>query len=251
MGFIITKTVLFLAIPPASLFIIIAAGFLVARFRPRLGKSLVAAGVILLYLLSTEVVSSALMRPHEAAAGPEEENLKGDAIVVLGGGVVDLAWLNLSASPANASIARLVKGIALYRKLHMPLVLMGGNGDPYRQVPADADAMAALAKEIGVPGKDLILENKSRNTIEGARALTRLIKGKRIILVTSAYHMRRSAAMFEKSGFKVVKAPAGYATEQRKISFDSFIPHAQFLGTSSNACSEYLSLAWYRLTKQI
>lgn len=252
MGFILAKTILFLAVPPASLFIIIAAGFLLIRFRPRLGKSLVAAGLILLYLLTTQVVSNALMRPHEeAAAGPREAELRGDAIVVLGGGIVDLAWINRPPSPANASLARLMKGITIYRKLRVPLVLMGGNGDPYRRVPADADAMAAVAREAGVPAKDIILENKSRNTIEGASALTDLITGKRIIVVTSAYHMRRSAAMFEKNGFEVVRAPAAYATEQRKISFDSFIPHAHFLNTSANAFSEYLSLAWYRLTKQI
>jgi uncharacterized SAM-binding protein YcdF (DUF218 family) len=138
-----------------------------------------------------------------------------------------------------------MKAIILYRRLHLPLVLMGGNGDPYRTVTPDADAMQAAALALGVRSKDIILENKSRNTIESAAALPGLIKGRRIILVTSAYHMRRAAGMFRKKGFDVIPAPAGYRSEQRNLSLYSFIPRARSLADSSTACSEYLSLFWY------
>jgi uncharacterized SAM-binding protein YcdF (DUF218 family) len=252
MGFVISKVLLYLVVPPASLILLMAAGFILLRSHRRLGTILVGSGFLVLYLLSIGPVSQALLAPLEAYAPPlKKEAVKADAIVVLGGGVVDLSWAGLPVQPSGMALARLMKGMALYRKHHLPLVLMGGNGDPSRQVTADADALAQVAREHGIPEKDLILENRSRNTVEGARSLGRLIKGRKIVLVTSAYHMKRAAGMFKKEGFHVTPAPTAYMTEKRRITAYSFLPHASSLSGSSAACSEYLSLFWYGLTDAI
>ncbi len=55
MEFVVTKIVLYLILPPASLIIIMAAGFLIG-LRHVLGRLLVAAGFLLLYLLSISPV---------------------------------------------------------------------------------------------------------------------------------------------------------------------------------------------------
>jgi uncharacterized SAM-binding protein YcdF (DUF218 family) len=94
----------------------------------------------------------------------------------------------------------------------------------------------------------MITENAPRNTLESARAAKKLIKGNRIILVTSAYHMKRSSAMFRKQGFDVVPAPAGYRSEQQGLSLYSCIPRAGSLHDSSAALAEFLSLFWYTIT---
>lgn len=252
MFFIITKIILYLIMPPASLLIIMAAGFIVIRRYRVAGNILIGGGVALLYLLSTGPVADLLLKPLEADSKPfKDGQVKADAIVVLGGGVADISWVGLPDDPSGTSLARLVKGIVLYRKLHLPVVLVGGNGDPSRGVTADADAMERIAREVGVPPKDLLVENKSRNTVEGARALGGLIKGRRIILVTSAYHMKRAARMFRKQGFDVIPAPTAYISAQREITPYSFIPNAGSLYSSSSACAEYISLSWYRLTGSI
>lgn len=252
MWFCISKTILYLMLPPASMLIIMAAGFFIMKFCRGLGKALVAAGFISLYLLSINLLSNALLKPLESYAPPlKAKYVRADAVVVLGGGVSDLAWLGLPSEPSCHSLERVVKAIILYRRLHLPFVLMGGNGDPYRTVTADADAMQAVALTLGVRSKNIILENKSRNTIESAAALPGLIKGRRIILVTSAYHMRRAAGIFRKEGFDVIPAPTGYRSEQRNLSFYSFIPRARSLADSSAACSEYLSLFWYGHTGRL
>ena len=76
-------------------------------------------------------------------------------------------------------------------------------------------------------------------------------KGRDIILVTSAFHLKRATAMFKKQGFRVIPAPAGYRYEQKKLTFFSFIPHAGNLADSSIALYEYASLLWYSLNKSI
>ncbi len=251
MKFILLKTALTLVLPPASLIIIMAAGFLVG-LRRILGRLLVATGFFLLYFLSISPVSNALLKPLEtglpaAMDGP----VKAAAIVVLGGGVRDLTWLDLPSEPSCFSKERVVRGITIYRKHRLPLVFMGGNGDPSGPGSPDADAMARTALELGVPAKDVKAENRSRNTLESAKALKGMIKGRDIVLVTSGFHLKRATAMFKKQGFRVTPAPAGYRYEQKKLSFFSFIPHAGNLDDSSTALYEYACLLWYSLNKTI
>jgi uncharacterized SAM-binding protein YcdF (DUF218 family) len=251
MGFETAKIILYLILPPASLVILMALGFLVGP-RRLLGRLLVATGFLLLYLLSISPVSDALLKPLETGLPPWKDGpVKADAIVVLGGGVRDLSWLQAPSEPSCPSLERVVRGILIYRKLHLPLVFAGGNGDPSRTAVPDADAMARRALAFGVPARDVSVENKSRNTLEGAKALKGLVRGKNIILVTSAYHLKRASAMFTKQGFHVIPAPAGYRYEQKRLSFYSFIPHAANLSDSSTAISEYASLLWYSLNKAI
>ncbi|HSQ78420.1 MAG TPA: ElyC/SanA/YdcF family protein [Nitrospirota bacterium] len=227
-------------------------GFLVGPRRV-LGKLLIAAGFLLLYLLSISPVSDALLGPIEAVFPPWKDGLiKADTIVVLGGGVRDLTWLAQPCEASDSSKEHVVTGITIYRKHHLPLVFMGGNGDPSgTTVCLDAEAMARTALELGVPARDVRVENKSRNTLESAKALKGLIKGNSIILVTSAFHLKRASAMFIKQGFRVIPAPAGYRCEHRKLTFFSFIPHAGNLSDSSTAIYEYMSLFWYSVNGAI
>jgi uncharacterized SAM-binding protein YcdF (DUF218 family) len=171
--------------------------------------------------------------------------------VVLGGGVRDLSWLGLPSRPTPESEARLVQGVLLYRRMRVPLIITGGNGDPFRSEPGDADAMEVLARKLGVPARGIMKENASRNTLEAARNVYSLIKARRIILVTSAYHMKRSVALFSKQGFDVIPAPAVYLSEQTKRTAYSFIPRLGALDASAAACSEYISLYWYSLAGDI
>jgi uncharacterized SAM-binding protein YcdF (DUF218 family) len=137
--------------------------------------------------------------------------------------------------------------VVLYRKLRIPLLFVGGCGDPGRPALREAEAMARTAISIGVPAKDIQVENSARNTLESAKAVKRLLKNSRVVLVTSAYHMKRSVAFFKKQGFDVVPAPTGYRAERRALTGYSFIPHLDNLASSSCALSEYLSYRWYAM----
>ncbi len=248
MGYIVTKLLLSLILPPAGPLIMVAAGFASIRSCRGFGRFLIAGGFTLIYALSISPVSNALLKPLETGF-PAAKTVPAatDAIVVLGGGVSDQSWLELPSVPSTISLERLIKGITLYRTRRLPLVFVGGNGDPWRTMTPDADTMAAAARALGVASKDIAVENKSRNTIEGARALKGLIKGRGtvIILVTSASHMKRASAMFSKQGFRVIPAASGYRYDPEKLSLHAFIPSAKNMADSSIALSEYISYFWY------
>jgi uncharacterized SAM-binding protein YcdF (DUF218 family) len=235
-----------LVLPPANVLILLMIGFLLIRSRRSLGRLFIAAAFLLLYGLSISPVSSALMAPLEKSFQPVDMKLaKADVIIVLGGGTRDRSWLGFEPEPGEKSLQRVVAAVKLHRALHIPVLISGGAGDPDQPRLSDADSMARAASDLGVLEKDMVIENKSRNTLESVVAVKGLLKGNRIILVTSAYHMKRSVALFKKQGFSVIPAPSGFLTMHRPVSLYAFIPSADGLSTSSVALSEYISYAWY------
>lgn len=250
MKFIITKTILLLSLPLSSLLILMGAGILLSKKYPRLGKTLWAGAFLTLYIFSLSPVANALLRPLEARFKPLDESLflDIDYVAVLGAGLLDLSWLGLESAPSKTSLKRLVGGIVLYRKLPgSKLVLSGGSGDPAKEYLVEAEAMKRVAMSLGVPPEDIVVEDRSRNTLQSVELLKPAFDGKKVILVTSAFHMGRALAMFKKSGIDVIPAPGDYVSQDIDVNFYSLIPKVGSLGKSSTAIYEHLCLSWYSL----
>ncbi len=247
MTFTIQKVVWFLMMPPASLILLMLVGLLlINRKRRLLGKFLIFLSAVLLYALSIGQVADIIVRPLERSSVPlTDEKMKAEAVIVPGGGSVDLGWLGSSPVLNAETSSRLLEGVTTARKLHVPLVLTMGNGEPFATKVNDADTMARAAIAMGVPQEQLVVENTSRNTLENSHAVRKLIKGNRIVLATSAYHMRRARAMFEKRGFTVVPAPTYFLTQTRKFTAVSLIPRASALDESVTGIAEWVSLLWW------
>lgn len=251
-GFIISKVLQSLLLPTSVLIAIIGFGILLIKKRPRIGRTFMAAGLGFFYLFSIEPVADALIRPLEGSYPPYKAYASSSAnIVILGGGVTDLSWIGLKPAPSSHSLARLVCGITLYRRIPgSNIIISGGSGDPKKQGISEADTMKDAAVSLGVAAKDIIVESNSRNTLESALALKKIGRG-RVILVTSAYHMKRAVAILNKMDMDVIAAPADYISEQRGVSFYSFIPTASNLVVSNTAISEYMSLTWYKIRGKV
>ncbi|WP_281481358.1 YdcF family protein [Thioclava sp. DLFJ4-1] len=113
----------------------------------------------------------------------------------------------------------------LCRKLWFPwprgkLSSTAGSGalrNPTQETMPGAEVMAAALRETGIPHARLLLETRSRNTSENARLsldLARPKPGETSLLVTSAFHMRRAMASFERAGWEeVVPYPVDYRAE--------------------------------------
>lgn len=253
--FAITKVIQLLLLPPAILLLIMGLGFTALKKYPRLGKISILISFLMLYLLSIRIVSDRLIGFLESSFYPLQRTSvnfalgeKPTIIMVLGGGIINLSYLNMQPAPSRTSISRLIHGIMLYRQINSAaLVVSGGSGDPEMPNVSEADAMKRVAISLGVPDKDILVEGNSRNTIESVRALKNIAKDARVILVTSAAHMKRAVGMFKKIGVEVVPAPTDYRGEQKEINLYSFIPYIKYLEDSTNAICEYLGIIWYRV----
>jgi uncharacterized SAM-binding protein YcdF (DUF218 family) len=252
MSFALQKIIWFLVMPPACLIIFMLFGAVVSRNRAGLAKGFLLISALAFYLLSLGPIADLLLRPLERSARPLVHlPNRADAVVVPGGGSVDRSWIGAAPTPNGETYTRLVLGVELAKKLKIPLILTGGNGEPFATNLKDAEVMAEAAYAMGMPRKQVVVEKISRNTLENSLAVRKLLKGNRIILATSAYYMKRAVIMFTRQGFTVVPAPTYYLSQTRNKGLALFIPRAENLKNSSVALAEWLSLAWWRLRGEL
>ena len=85
------------------------------------------------------------------------------------------------------------------------------------------------------------------NTADEAVAVKELINpSKRIILVTTAYHMYRAKKLFEKQGFEVVPYKVDYKSERNaEMTIINFLPSADNLQTTETAVREIIGRLFY------
>ena len=125
------------------------------------------------------------------------------AIVVLGAGVSKDGVLG------EDSLRRAIQGVLLQRKGLAPLLVLFGPA--FKNGPTEAAVRAELARELGVPSSAILTQETARTTREEAiriGALLRARQVRRILLVTSPYHMLRAQRLFERAGFEVLPATA-------------------------------------------
>lgn len=211
----IKKLLSALALPPLMPLACIAAGLLLARRRPRLGHNLAWFGLAILWLTSTQATLDLLARPLEDIPVLEERELaRGEAIVILGAGIRRHA-LEYGGDPAPNRLAleRLRYGAKLARDSRLPVLVSGGAP---LGVVAEAPAMAqSLREDFGIVPR--WVEDASLDTADNARFSAALLKRagiRRIVLVTHAAHMRRSAGEFEAQGVEVIPAPTGHLDDR-------------------------------------
>ena len=115
-----------------------------------------------------------------------------------------------------------------------------------------------LLRDFGVPEQAIVVEDAARNTEENAKFVERVLKerggGRRVLLVTSAWHMRRARLMFEKyaPGLETIPAATDYEATVRAgggFSLADFLPTADCLQANTIFFKEYVGCVGYRLLR--
>ena len=171
---------------------------------------------------------------------------KAGAIVLLGGGVNpptrERPWPDLGEASD-----RVWQAARLWHAGRAPLIVASGGHDPVAHTQSEAEAMRTLLIAFGVPEPSIVLETLSRNTRQNASESAALLAGRgirRILLVTSASHMARSATHFRAAGLEVIPVSSDYES----IDFADlrrFIPKADALALSARALKEWVGqIVW-------
>ena len=247
----ISKLLTVLLLPPGSFLLGL---LLLIIFIPRRFKYFTGLIILFLYLLSIQPVSDFLLKPLEDAYPPLVSAAGGDlpqAIVVLGGGTIQ-------GSPEAGMVKDALSGDAVKRAVYaltlrdifpVPIIFSGGKVFEYNQEP-EAVAAGRLYESLGMPSGQFIAETESRNTWENAVETAKLFyegnKIERVVLVTSAYHIKRGIYCFENNGIFVIPAPTDYKCQRgRKYDFLSFLPSIDSLHNTYIALHEYAGLLYY------
>lgn len=219
------------------------------------GRVIVSLGFVPLALMGYGAFSDMLLRPLESEYPPLQRLDAASQvkwIVVLGGGAVADPKLPVTSQLSQSSLVRLVEGIRLQRMLPGSRMILSGGG--YFDSRPSADVMAEFAKIMGVSEKEIVLERTSKDTADEARLIKDMIGQERFILVTSASHMRRSMALFERMGMRPIPAPTGHLVRDKvggRTNPGSFFPNADGLQKAQTALYEYLGMGWSKITGQI
>lgn len=106
-------------------------------------------------------------------------------------------------------------------------IVTGGNGRVLTDLEVEANQIGRVLQMAGVPREDIILEGNSRNTRENAANTAHLLQKhpewNRLLLVTSAFHMRRAAACFNKADLQVTPYSADFYAYERRFTPDELI----------------------------
>ena len=242
-----TKILSQLAYPLSASWLLAAvAGLLFWCKRRRTAGVLLAIALSWLWLWSTPAFSDWVRATLEQRHPPlPVEALPGaDAIVVLGGGMEAARPPERLYPDLNAAADRVWHAARLFRAGKAPLILASGGNLPWSGAErAEAEVMAELLQELGVPKAAIVLEARSRTTQENrdnSLPVLHQLGAHRILLVTSALHMPRALALFAATDLAVVPAPTDFEVRQRAWNLLRWLPDAQALADSSRAFKEHL-----------
>jgi uncharacterized SAM-binding protein YcdF (DUF218 family) len=250
--FEISKIINYLILPPGIfiLLLLILSLLLVKKYL-KSAKFLCWFTIIFIYLLSIKPVMNALLQPLEKrySAITLNRNIKEiDYIVILGGGInSNSPDENGYGSLSPTALKRVIYGTRVYYKTPKPIIVSGGRVFQDNNVETEATIAKKLLIELKIPANKIFLEEKSRNTWENALFVKKKFNPKKILLVTSAFHMQRSIYCFKQQNINCIPAPTGHIVSQNDYNFTSFLPRANSLMGSYLALKEYLGYLYYMM----
>jgi uncharacterized SAM-binding protein YcdF (DUF218 family) len=127
----------------------------------------------------------------------------------------------------SAAADRFIQGLKLFTNQKVSRILISsGNGTLLPDGFEEGDWVKTQLKQFKIPDSCILIEDRSRNTIENA-AFSKLILKKNhlhppYLLVTSAFHMRRSLAIFKNTQIEVIPYPCNYLAGKGHFSIDRF-----------------------------
>ncbi|MDC7232344.1 MAG: YdcF family protein [Spirochaetales bacterium] len=201
-------------------------------------------------LAPLEQYAEGLVQVSDADNGWQTAADTADLIVVLGGGSIvrQNSQSELFSQPASVTVERAVQGVVLHHKTGLPLLFTGGNVLKGEGAPGESEGIGRLFRNLGIPEMSYILESESRNTYENAMYTAALTEHRNIVLVTSAFHMKRGILCFEAEGFTIVSVnPVDYKRDHKKRTLLDYLPSMEALHNSYTALHEYWGILYYKL----
>lgn len=223
-----------------------------ARARAAGFVALAAAGV--LYAAANPIISNWILVGLENQVPTPKDYKPAAAIVLLGGGMSP--YLPAHRHPqTNASGDRVLHAARLWKVNLAPVIVpTGGYITMMIDAPGtEADLYARLLIDLfGVPDSAVLRMGQSRTTHEDAVLTAKLFEErgitKDILLVTTASHMPRAAALFRKQGFKVQIAPTDFRGDtEPTFKFFRLLPSGNALSETTTALHEIIGIWAYKM----
>lgn len=228
--FLLSKIFLFVFSPLIWIFALL----LWALFskKPKRKKTLLIISVVILYVFSNSFLLDEVVRWWEVPVVNLSQSSKHYDYVVVLGGMMSYYDTKNKQIGFNRSVDRLMQGIKIIKqKKADKMIISGGDGSILKTIGREGDLVKQYLTDIGFNTDSLLIESDSQNTHENATNTASLLKNQKkrsVIIVTSAFHIRRALACFKKQGIDADYFPADRYAGKRKFTFDHlFIPQIE------------------------
>ena len=254
--FIFLSKLLPLFVYPLGLACVLLLISLLISYKRKASSILVMLALVILWLSSTTGFSDLLARSLELKYLSPEEIPSAEVMVVLGGGT-EPASSPRRGVEINGAGDRVLYAAELYKDGKAAHIILSGGDIEWQDTGSTtpAEDMASILMQLGVPESALWLETESKNTYENAVYAKEILDEQgitQILLITSAMHMPRAVAIFEKQGFEVTPVPVDFSVTENEAAMSSsdgfvskfmdILPSAGNLSQTTSALKEYLGV---------
>ena len=212
-------------------------------------KKIVYAGLAILYIISTPLFSHYFFRKVEGSEQRKQINEieSADAIVVLSG-MLGVSQVGVSNFIEWGDPDRFFGGIALIKAHKAKKLVFTGGRMPWNKAQCTEGAVLKdYSILFGIASEKIFVTGPVENTEEEAFAVRKILpESKKIILVTSAYHMFRAKVLFEREGFNIIPYKVDYKTVNiNEFTFLDLLPNSNNLALSETGIRELLGRLYY------
>ena len=173
-----------------------------------------------------------------------------DAVVVLSGMLGGIQTSEGVAAQRGEATDRLFAGVDLLKAGKAPLIIFTRGQYPWSYLPPEGEVLAQRAISMGVGPDQILLTGVVTNTADEADEVKTLLEFgsmKRVILVTSSFHMPRAKLLFDRAGIHSVPYPTDFRSSGGHSSWMSLIPSASGLHKTSGAVREFIGRVYYQI----
>jgi len=255
MFFILSKTIDFLAMPFTWIIgMVIAAAFLRnLKWKQRL--LWIAVGVCLFF--SNNFIANEAMNAWELNTIAYKDLAPHKMGIVLTGATIPNRYPDDRVYFARGA-DRVTHTVQLYKLGIISRILVsGGSGLIVTKEEPEANKFKKAMVLMGVPDSVIMLENETRNTYESAVRVKPILdslhlQSKDCLLITSAFHMRRSLACYRKAGLDVDYFTTDFYSNPRSFYPDNlFIPRLDAVMTWQKLMKEWVGMLAYKVSGYI
>ncbi len=196
-----------------------------------------------------------LYRLYELPQAQLNPNKKFTYGVVLGGGIIKNPQEDKLRINGGESADRMLQPILLYKKGIISKIIITGGDTSIKGLRTDnineTIQVSKFMQAMGVNVGDIILEQKARNTHENATFTKQLLTqtNEPFLLITSAAHMRRSLACFQKVGLNPIAYPVDHKKKDSPMGvLESIIPSEKNLAQFSHLMREIFGILIYKIS---
>lgn len=187
------------------------------------------SGLLFLLFFTNPLIINQLMKKWEYPETRKDELPLVKSAIVLGG-ILDETNTDSDLYKFNDHSERLLESLVMLNEgLIRNIIISGGSGSVLNKKDIESKHLSQFSNDLGIKKSKIKIDSVSRNTFENAIEVSKILekeglKDQPILLVTSAYHMRRAMMCFEKQGINCIPFPVDYCTSNITINPKWILP---------------------------